>query len=247
MAAEIRRPSPESSDPDHPVEPGDDRAPTATAGSTPGSAGTSLLRWSQRHADAARSTRAAARSNGFAGQPPLDARPRSAGEPAADPLARWSRRHGGHAEPTAESVAGPAEPDAAQSNAAGPTSTETTPAPARSAAVDVRPEPLPEPSSRGHLRRRALGRLAGFAVLLGWLVALLMVVHAAFVVLRANPANPWTMTVRSWAPALDLGLGDLATSASPTVALLVGHGAAAVAWVAIGTATGWLIRRIGAR
>jgi hypothetical protein len=223
-------------------------------------AGASLLRWSQRHSDAARSARTAARSNGFAGQPPLDVLPGPAAEPVADSLARWSRRHGGRAEDAAESIAGTGEPNAAApnaaasnaaaSNAAGPTPTATTPdppAPARSAAVGVHPEPVPAPSPRGDGRRRALVRLAGFAAVLGWLVALLMVVHAAFVVLRANPANPWTMTVGSWAPALDLGLGDLATSAGPTVALLVGHGAAAVAWVAIGTATGWLIRRLGAR
>ena len=181
---------------------------------------------------------------------PLTATAGSTAPPGAS-LLRWSQHHA-HAARSARTAAHSNGFAARPTLAAlpGPTTAGTPPdpsQPARSAAVDVRPETRTAPSTQGDIRRRALGRLAGSAVLLGWLVALLMVVHAAFVVLRANPANPWTTTIGSWAPALDLGLGELATSAGPTVALLVGHGAAAVAWVAIGTATGWLIRRIGAR
>jgi len=88
--------------------------------------------------------------------------------------------------------------------------------------------------------------LAKLIAVLGWLIALLMLVYILFVVLRANPVNPWAAYVESWAPRMNLGLGDLVAELNPTIRALINYGIAAVLWAIIGTLVSWLIRRIAA-
>jgi hypothetical protein len=80
--------------------------------------------------------------------------------------------------------------------------------------------------------------------LLGWLVALVMVV---FILLRANPLNLWAAYVETWAPRMNLGLGDLVSGLNPGIKVLINYGIAATLWAVIGTGASWLIRRIAAR
>lgn len=86
--------------------------------------------------------------------------------------------------------------------------------------------------------------MAKLATALGWLIALLMVVYVLFVVLRANPSNPWAAYVESWAPRMNFGIGDLVAVVNPTIKALITYGIAAILWAIIGTIVSWLIRRI---
>jgi hypothetical protein len=83
--------------------------------------------------------------------------------------------------------------------------------------------------------------------LLGWLVALVMVVYILFVVLGANPSNLWAAYVETWAPRMNLGLGDIVSGLNPGIKVLINYGIAAILWAVIGTGVSWLIRRIAAR
>jgi hypothetical protein len=86
--------------------------------------------------------------------------------------------------------------------------------------------------------------VAGLLRLVGWLVALLIVVFVVFRVAEANPSNMWAAAVESWAPRLDLGLGGLVSVGGPVVSFAVSYGLAAVAWAVFGTLAGWLVRRV---
>jgi hypothetical protein len=182
----------------------------------------SIVRWSQRHAEAARAARAGAtrRSNGS----------------LPDSIVRWSQRHSGTAKTAM--ARGTDASKSAESNAAGPK-------PARPPL-----QPIRTPSGRGRtgtgVIRPLLSQLANLITTLGWLIALLMVVYILFVILRANPSNPWAAYVESWAPRMNLGVGDLVAVANPTIKVLITYGVAAILWAVIGTVVGWLIRRTAA-
>ena len=91
--------------------------------------------------------------------------------------------------------------------------------------------------------RRALDLLASLVRLVCWLIALLLALHIIFVAGNANPANPWTGIVSTWAGQLDLGLGHLFSLADPRLTVLVNYGVAAIIWVIIGGVVSWLLRR----
>jgi hypothetical protein len=101
--------------------------------------------------------------------------------------------------------------------------------------------------SRAGVVRLVLSRSATLIALLGWLVALVMVLYILFVVLRANPVNLWAAYVETWAPRMNLGLGDLVSGLNPGIEVLINYGIAAILWAVIGTGVSWLIRRIAAR
>ena len=153
-----------------------------------------------------------------------------------DSIARWSERHSGTAKIAVARPTAALEP--AGSNAAGPKPTRPP----------VHPIPTPRPGRAGvGVVRPLLMQLAKLATVLGWLIALLMVVYVLFVVLRANPSNSWAAYVESWAPRMNFGLGELVAVVNPTIKALITYGIAAILWAIIGTIIGWLIRRIAVR
>lgn len=222
MPAENEHPSPDNTNPasqDEPVPADGARTEPARPAEEPGAS--SMVRWSQRHAEAARVARA-------------DKETRRSNGSKTDSIVRWSERHSGTPKIAVAGQTAAFQP--AGSNAAGPK-------PARPPS-----NPIPTPSRRGHdgvgVVRPLLIQLANLTTVLGWLIALLMVVYVLFVVLRANPSNPWAAYVESWAPRMNLGLGDLVAVVNPTIKVVVTYGIAAILWVIIGTIVSWLIRRI---
>ena len=207
--------------PDEPVVADGARAEPTRPAEEPGAA--PIVRWSARHSEAARTARTPAATNSSNGSVP-------------DSIVRWSPPPSDTARTAVAGEIPASKP--ARSNAAGPE-------PARSPA---QPVPTPRRGSRtgaGALRPLAR-RLAKLIAVLGWLIALLMLVYILFVVLRANPVNPWAAYVESWAPRMNLGLGDLVAELNPTIRALINYGIAAVLWAIIGTLVSWLIRRIAA-
>lgn len=89
--------------------------------------------------------------------------------------------------------------------------------------------------------------LGSAARLVSWLIVLLLALNIVFVVGQANPDNPWTEVVSTWAARLDLGLGHLFTLSDPRVTVLVNYGIAAIIWLIIGRLVSWLILRLGRR
>ena len=115
----------------------------------------------------------------------------------------------------------------------------------RTEAIPIAPpsprRPGPRPSV---VVRRGLRWLADLVRLLGWLIALLLVVYILFTVFHANPANPWAVFVNNWAQALNLGLGNLFTHPDPRLVVAINYGAAAIVWLIIGLLLSRLIRRL---
>lgn len=222
MSTENEHPSPDSTNPANQDESARaDRASTEPSRPVEEPGVSSIVRWSQRHAEAARAARA-------------DAKRRSNGS-LPDSIVRWSQRHSG----TAKIARGTEASTSAESNAIGP---KPAPPPL---------QPIRTPSGPGRagtgVIRPVLSELANLITALGGLIALLMVVYILFVILGANPSNPWAAYVESWAPRMNLGLGDLVAVADPTIKLLITYGIAAILWAVIGTVVGWLIRRTAAR
>lgn len=202
--------------------------------------GVSMVRWSQRHSEAARAARASGArglSNGYVTTDRTRTAPdESTAAPVPDSIVHWSRRHSGASEVAVAGEGVTSEP--AGSSAAGQ---EPALPPSQ-----VAPSPSDGRRGRVGVLRRGLHRSAGLLALLGWLIALLMVLYILFVVLRANPLNPWAAHVETWAPRLNLGLGGLDAGANATVSVLVSYGLAAILWATIGTVASWLIRRVAA-
>jgi hypothetical protein len=205
------------------------------------SSGVSIVRWSQRHSEAAKAARVSAAtrlSNGYVTEKQdRGARHEPASAFAPDSIVGWSRRHSKAAKvPVAGQTAAsePAESRAGRSRPARPAS-----------------QGIVGRSRRGFSRagdvRLVLRRSATLIALLGWLVALVMVVYILFVVLRANPLNLWAAYVETWAPRMNLGLGDLVSGLNPGIKVPINYGIAAILWAVIGTGVSWLIRRIAAR
>lgn len=95
------------------------------------------------------------------------------------------------------------------------------------------------------LARQGVGWLGSAVRLASWLIVLLMALHVIFFAGRANPDNPWTGVVSTWAARLDLGLGQLFALPDPRVTVLVNYGIAAIIWVIIGRLVSWVIQRLG--
>jgi hypothetical protein len=205
--------------------PGENDDPTPPGPATP----PPIVRWNRRHA--AQAGRAEASDSA-----PAD----------ASPIADWSRRHAAAARVDRARRNGTS---ASANTAAITNSVPLRQQPARPATPRAEATPVtgsaqhPEPPTA----RSALQSLARLLMLLGWLLALLIVLDVAFVVLHANPTNGWAAAVLSWAPHLDLGLAELALTRSPTANMWINHGLAAVSWVVAGTVLGLIIRRLATR
>ncbi|MFI6496194.1 hypothetical protein [Nonomuraea typhae] len=76
------------------------------------------------------------------------------------------------------------------------------------------------------------------------LVAVVLLVHAAFSIFKANTANVWYQVIDSWAGTLSLGLTGLFDLPDARWEALVNHGLAAAVWLAAGSVAAGLLRRI---
>ena len=74
--------------------------------------------------------------------------------------------------------------------------------------------------------------------------AAVLVIHVVLVVTAANPANGITVFFRDLADNLTLGIGDLFLPSSPTLAVILNYGLAAVVWIAIGLVLSRLLNAI---
>lgn len=92
--------------------------------------------------------------------------------------------------------------------------------------------------------RQGLGWLGSAVTLVSLLIVLLLALHIIFVVGGANPSNPWTGVVSTWAAQLDLGLGHLFAFADPRLTVLVNYGIAAIIWLIIGRVVRYFIQRV---
>jgi hypothetical protein len=96
-----------------------------------------------------------------------------------------------------------------------------------------------------HVRAQVVGIAAGTLRWVGTIIVVILVAHVLLTVFGANPANPITTFVRSWADLLALAFRDLFTPADAKLRVLADYGLAAVFWL---TATGIvvrLVRRLG--
>ncbi|MFI6902690.1 hypothetical protein ACIBKY_15635 [Nonomuraea sp. NPDC050394] len=76
------------------------------------------------------------------------------------------------------------------------------------------------------------------------LVAVVLLLHAAFSIFKANAANTWYQVVDSLAGTLSLGLTSLFDLADARWEALVNHGLAAAVWLVAGSVAGGLLRRL---
>ena len=74
--------------------------------------------------------------------------------------------------------------------------------------------------------------------------AAVLVVHIVLTVTAANPANGITIFFRDLADQLTLGIGDLFLPSSPTLAVILNYGLAAVVWIAIGMVVSRLLNAL---
>ncbi|WP_143591666.1 hypothetical protein [Thermoactinospora rubra] len=104
----------------------------------------------------------------------------------------------------------------------------------------AKPVPRPGPSPA----RRAASLAASVVGLAARLAALVLVLHALFIVFRANPANVWYQVVESAAGRLSLGLAGLFQFADDRWEALVNYGLAAVVWLIIGSVLAGILRKL---
>lgn len=94
------------------------------------------------------------------------------------------------------------------------------------------------------LLRTVSGLMSGAAVDLGLLVALVMVLHALFVVSGANPRNVIVALVHRAGGLLIGAFRDLFVVPSRRVETAVNDGVAALAYLAAGVVLGRVLRRL---
>ncbi|MBB5078170.1 hypothetical protein [Nonomuraea endophytica] len=76
------------------------------------------------------------------------------------------------------------------------------------------------------------------------LIAVVLLLHAAFSIFKANAANTWYQVVDSLAGTLSLGLTSLFDLADVRWEALVNHGLAAAVWLVAGSVAAGLLRRL---
>ena len=96
-----------------------------------------------------------------------------------------------------------------------------------------------------HARGRVIGIVAAVLRWVGTLIAVILVAHVLLTVFGANPDNPITTFVRSWADPLALAFRDLFTPADGKLRVLANYGLAAIFWLVVTSIVVRLVRRLG--
>jgi hypothetical protein len=96
-----------------------------------------------------------------------------------------------------------------------------------------------------HVRGRVVGIVAAVVRWVGTIIAVILVAHVLLTVFGANPDNPITTFVRSWADPLALAFRDLFTPADGKLRVLANYGLAAIFWLIVTSIVVRLIRRLG--
>lgn len=94
-----------------------------------------------------------------------------------------------------------------------------------------------------HGRRRAVGIVCTVINAICVLFAVVLAVHIVLVLGSANQANGFASFINGWSSAVSLGLRDLFVPADEKLRVLINDGLAAIAWLVIGAALTYLIRR----
>jgi hypothetical protein len=95
------------------------------------------------------------------------------------------------------------------------------------------------------VRGRVVGIVAGVLRWIGTIIAVILVAHVLLTVFGANPDNPITSFVRSWADPLALAFRDLFTPSDPKLRVLADYGLAAIFWLIVTSIVVRLVRRLG--
>jgi hypothetical protein len=96
-----------------------------------------------------------------------------------------------------------------------------------------------------HVRGRVVGIVAAVLRWVGTIIAVILVAHVLLTVFGANPDNPITTFVRSWADPLALAFRDLFTPADAKLRVLANYGLAAIFWLIVTSIVVRLVRRLG--
>jgi uncharacterized protein YggT (Ycf19 family) len=96
-----------------------------------------------------------------------------------------------------------------------------------------------------HARGRVIGIVAAVLRWVGTIIAVILVAHVLLTVFGANPDNPITTFVRSWADPLALAFRDLFTPADGKLRVLANYGLAAIFWLIVTSIVVRLVRRLG--
>lgn len=94
-----------------------------------------------------------------------------------------------------------------------------------------------------HRRRRTVNLICTVINAITVLFAIVLAVHIVLVLGSANQDNGFASLINSWSSAVSLGLRDLFTPDNEKMRTLLNDGLAAIAWLAIGAALTYLIRR----
>ena len=95
------------------------------------------------------------------------------------------------------------------------------------------------------VRSRVVGVVAGVLRWIGTIIAVILVAHVLLTMFGANPDNPITSFVRSWADPLALAFRDLFTPGDPKLRVLANYGLAAIFWLIVTSIVVRLVRRLG--
>jgi hypothetical protein len=95
------------------------------------------------------------------------------------------------------------------------------------------------------VRGRVVGVVAAVLRWVGTIIAVILVAHVLLTVFGANPDNPITTFVRSWADPLALAFRDLFTPSDARLRVLANYGLAAVFWLVVTSIVVRLVRRLG--
>jgi hypothetical protein len=96
-----------------------------------------------------------------------------------------------------------------------------------------------------HARGKVVGVVATVLRWIGTIIAVILVAHVLLTVFGANPDNPITEFVRSWADPLALAFRDLFTPADAKLRVLADYGLAAIFWLIVTSIVVRLVRRLG--
>jgi hypothetical protein len=92
--------------------------------------------------------------------------------------------------------------------------------------------------------RRVAESAAALVRILAMIICVLLALHIAFVVFRANDGNAIVRTVNDWADWFAWRFRDMFVPKDERVAVLVNYGIAAVVYLIVGRVVSGLIRRI---
>ena len=96
-----------------------------------------------------------------------------------------------------------------------------------------------------HARGRVIGIVAAVLRWIGTIIAVILVAHVLLTVFGANPDNPITTFVRSWAPPRALAFTDRDPPAHGKLRVLANYGLAAIFWLVVTSIVVRLVRRLG--